>query len=243
MTEAVKRRYDNSRRQAQVRATRLKVIEAAKRLFTDHGYPATTIETIAEAADVPLPTVYRMFGSKRALLAAVLDTSFGGDDQPIAFGDRPAVRAARAETDPATMVTAFARIAREFMDRSSAILHVLATAAQIDPDAAGLLAEIRRQRHTGQSRIVTALDAAGALDPGLDKTEAADIVYALLSPDVHRILTVERGWPADRYERWIARSLSALLPASQRPTANPVSKPSEQHNPANSAPNTARDIP
>jgi hypothetical protein len=51
---------------------------------------------------------------------------------------------------------------------------------------------------------VSALDATGALDPGLDKSEAADIVYALLSPDVHRILTVERGWHADRYERWIA---------------------------------------
>jgi AcrR family transcriptional regulator len=243
MTEAVKRRYDNSRRQAQVRATRLTVIEAAQRLFTEHGYPATTIEAIAEAAEVPLPTLYRLFGSKRALLAAVLDTSFGGDDQPIAFGDRPAVRAARAETDPAKMVTAFARIAREFMERSSAIQHVLATAAQVDADAAGLLAGIRRQRHTGQSRIVAALDAAGALDPGLDTSEAADIVYALLSPDVHRILTVERGWPADRYEHWIARSLATLLPASQRPTANPVSKPPEQHNPANPTPNTARHIP
>jgi hypothetical protein len=38
------------------------------------------------------------------------------------------------------------------------------------------------------------------------------MVYALLSPDVHRILTVERGWPADHHERWIARSLSVLLP-------------------------------
>ena len=201
MGEPVKRRYDNSRRQAQVRATRLKVIEAANRLFTEHGYPATTIEAIAEAADTPLPTLYRLFGSKRALLAAVLDTTFGGDDQPIAFGDRPAVRAARAEQDPARMITAFARIVRELAERSSAIQHVLATAAQVDAEAAGLLAEIRRQRHTGQSRIVTALDATGALDPGLDKTEAADIVYALLSPDVHRILTVERGWDADDYER------------------------------------------
>ena len=216
MTEAVKRRYDNSRRQAQARATSLKVIEAAKRLFTEHGYPATTIEAIAEAADTPLPTLYRLFGSKRALLAAVLDTSFGGDDQPVAFGDRPAVRAARDEPDPARMVTAFARIMRELMDRSSAIQHVLATAAQVDPEMAELLAEIRRQRHTGQSRIVAALDARGALDPGADKTEAADVVYALLSPEVHRILTVERGWPADRYERWIARSLSTLLPAGQR---------------------------
>jgi AcrR family transcriptional regulator len=216
MTEAVKRRYDNSRRQAQARATRLKVIEAAKRLFIEHGYPATTIDAIAEAADVPLPSVYRLFGSKRALLAAILDTSFGGDDQSVAFGDRPAVRAARDEPDPARMVTAFARIARELMDRSSAIQHVLATAAQVDPEMAELLAEIRRQRHTGQSRIVAALDARGALDPGLDKTEAADIAYALLSPEVHRILTVERGWPADRYERWVARSLATLRPAGQR---------------------------
>jgi len=230
MGEPVKRRYDNSRRQAQVRATRLKVIEAANRLFTEHGYPATTIEQVADAADVPPPTLYRLFGSKRALLAAVLDTAFGGDDQPVAFGDRPAVRAARAERDPGKMVDAFARIVREFMERSSAIQHVLATAAQVDAEAAGLLAEIRRQRHTGQSRIIAALDATGALDPGLDKTEAADIVYALLSPEVHRILTAERGWDADRYERWIARSLGTLL-RNGTPLRNPsapASEPQEQ---------------
>ena len=109
------------------------------------------------------------------------------------------------------------------MDRSSAIQHVLATAAQVDTDAADLLNEIRRQRHTGQSRIAAALAATGALDPGLDKTEAADIVYALLSPDVHRILTLERGWPADRYQHWIARSLSTLLRTDQ-PPASPDSK-------------------
>jgi AcrR family transcriptional regulator len=214
MTEAVKRPYDNSRRQAQAQTTRQTVIATAKRLFTDHGYPATTIEAVADAAGVSLPTVYRLFGSKRALLTAVLDVSLGGDDQPIAFGDRPAVRAARDETDPAKMVTAFARIARELMDRSSAIQHVLATAAQVDADAAELLAEIRRQRHTGQSRIVAALEARGALDPTLETAEAADMVYALLSPEVHRILTVERSWPADRYERWIARSLTALVRTS-----------------------------
>jgi AcrR family transcriptional regulator len=243
MSEAVKRRYDNSRRQAQARATRLKVIDAAKRVFIEHGYPATTIEAIAAAADVPLPTVYRLFGSKRALLTAVLDNAFGGDDQPIAFADRPAVRTARAEPDPAKMVSAFARIVRELMDRSSAIQHVLATAADVDADAAGLLAEIRRQRHVGQSRIVAALDTTGTLDPSLDKAEAADIVYALLSPEVHRILTVERGWPADRYERWIARSLATLLPAGQRPPTSSVSKSPGQHNPAGAAPDAARRIP
>ena len=211
MVDAVKRPYDNSRRQAQTRATRMTVIEAAKRLFSEHGYPAVTIEAVAQAAHVPLPTLYRLFGSKRALLAAILDTAFGGDDQPIAFADRPAVRAALAETDPAQLVQAFARIARELMERSAAVQHVLATAANVDADAAELLAETRRQRHTGQSRIAAALAARGALAPDVGETEAADMIYAVLSPEVHRILTVERGWSGDRYERWIARGLSALV--------------------------------
>ncbi len=71
--------------------------------------------------------------------------------------------------------------------------------------------EIRRQRHAGQSRIVAALSARGALDPELGRSEAADITYAILSPEVHHILTVERGWTAEQYEQWLVRSLGALL--------------------------------
>src|SRR5215471_2977369 len=209
MARAVKKRpYDNTRRQAQVRATRQQIIEAAKALFIEHGYPATTLEAIAATS---LPTLYRLFSSKHALLKAVLDVSFGGDDQPIAFGDRSDVQAARAESDPVALVRAFARIGRDFMERSSAIMHVLATAAQVDPDAAQLMQEIRRQRHAGQSRIVAALSALDALDPDLAYSDAADMAYAVLSPDVHRILTTERGWTAEQYEQWLIRSLGLLL--------------------------------
>jgi len=211
MAPAVKRPYNNSRRQAQVRATRLRIIEAAKARFIADGYPATTLEAVADAADTSLPTLYRLFPSKRALLKAVLDVSLGGDDQPIAFQDRPEVQAVRAETDPRALITAFAPIARDLMVRSSAILRVLASAATVDPDAAQLLAEIRRQRHTGQSRIVANLAALDALDPDLSFSEAADIAYTVLSPEVHHILTAERGWTAGQYERWVARSLGILL--------------------------------
>jgi len=211
MAEAVKRRYDNSRRQAQVRATRLTVIAAAKQLFIEHGYPATTLEAVADAADVALPTLYRLFGSKRALLKAVLDTSFGGDDEPIAFGDRPEQQQALAESDPVALVGAFAAICRHFMERSSEMFHVLSTAAQVDPEIAELQNDIRRQRHAGQSRIVAAIAARNALDPELTLSDAQDMAYAALSPEVHRILTVERGWTADQYERWLTRALSSLL--------------------------------
>jgi hypothetical protein len=97
------------------------------------------------------------------------------------------------------------------MERSSAIMHVLATAALVDPDAAQLLEDIRRQRHVGQSRIVAALAARGALDPELEIGEAADIAYAVLSPDLHWILTTERGWTAAQYEQWLVRSLGMIL--------------------------------
>jgi AcrR family transcriptional regulator len=200
----VKKPYDNSRRQAQVRATRLRIIEVAKALFIEHGYPGTTLEAIAADADTSLPTLYRLFSSKRALLKAILDVSFGGD-------------AALAEQDPAALVRAFARIGSDFMIRSSAIMHVLATAAQVDQDAAQLLLEIRRQRHVGQSRIVAAIAALDALDPDLPYAEATDMAYLAMSPDVHRILTVERGWTGQQYEQWLARSLGLLLrPGSAR---------------------------
>jgi AcrR family transcriptional regulator len=208
---AVKRRYDNSRREAQSRLTRLRIIEAARAQFVQRGYPATTLEEIAAAAETSLPTLYRLFSSKRVLLKEVLDVTLGGDDQPIAFGDRPEVRAARAESDPAELVRAFARIGREFMARSAPILHALSTAAQVDPGAAQLMAEIRQQRHTGQSRIVAAIEELDALDPSLPVSEAADIVYAAMSPDVYRILTVDRGWTPDMYERWLSRVLGSLL--------------------------------
>ena len=211
MAKAVKRRYDNTRRLAQVRETRLKVIEAAKSLFIENGYPATTLEAVADTADVALPTLYRLFGSKQALLKAVLDTSFGGDDEPIAFGDRPEQQQALADPDPTSLVRSFARICRQFMERSSEMFHVLASAAQVDPEIAEFQTDIRRQRHTGQARIVAAIADRDALDPVLSLSEAQDIAYAALSPEVHRVLTVERGWTADQYERWLTRALSSLL--------------------------------
>jgi AcrR family transcriptional regulator len=206
-----RRRYDNSRRQAQARATRADIVAAARRLFTGHGYPATTIEAIGEAASTPLATVYRLFGSKRGILAAVLDVSFGGDDEPIAFQDRPAVRAALAEPDPRRLLHAFARICRELLDRSAPIQHVLRSAASVDPEAADLLAITTRQRLAGQSRVARALAERHALAGGLDEAAAADIIYTLMSPEVHRILTVERKWSPDRYEHWLASALCALL--------------------------------
>ena len=213
MDESVntRRRYDNSRRQAQARATRAEVVAAARRLFLADGYPATTIEQIGRTANVPLATIYRLFGSKRAILSAVLDVSFVGDDEPLALHDRPEARAAAIETDPRRMLAGYARMTRGVLERSGPLQHMLRVAAAADPDCASLLEITRQQRLAGQSRVARALAEHGALAPGLTQTTALDIIYTLMSPEVHHILTAERRWSADQYERWLARTLTATL--------------------------------
>jgi AcrR family transcriptional regulator len=217
MGESVKRRrYNNTRRQAHTRATHADVVQAARILFLQRGYPATTVEAIGEAAEVPLATVYRLFGSKRAILSAVLDVSFVGDDEPVALHDRPLARAAASESDPRRLLAGFARLAREVLDRSGPLQHVLRSAAVVDAEVADLLETTNRQRLTGQSRVAHALSIRGWLAEGIGERDALDTIYTLMSPEVHRILTAERGWSADHYERWLTDTLSAaLLPTNK----------------------------
>src|SRR5919202_6450587 len=84
MEAAVKprRRYHSPQRQQQAQATRRQIVEAAGRLFSQHGYFGTTIGAIAHAAGVAEPTVYAAFGSKRAILSALIDAAIFGPDPP-----------------------------------------------------------------------------------------------------------------------------------------------------------------
>ncbi len=205
------RQYDISGRRAQTGATRAAVVAAAHDLFIERGYVATTVEAIGQAAGVPLATVYRLLGSKRAILTAVLEVSFVGDDEPLALHERPSVNAAFAEEDPRALIAAFAGVCRQVFDRSAEIQRVLRAAAGADAVAAELLDWLNRQRLDGQSRIARALSDRGALAEGVTVDAAADTIYALMAPEVHHVLTVERGWDHDRYERWLSDSLGLLI--------------------------------
>lgn len=207
----VKRPYDGSRRLAATRATRSEVVTAARRLFLALGYPATTMAQIAAESGVPPATVYRLFGSKRGILKAVLDVAFGGDDEAIDFQHRPEVQAAFAAEDPAAMLDRFAGVLRMLMHRAAGLQHVLATSAAVDDEAAEMLEITRQQRYEGQNRIARELARRNALRSGLSPRSAADIIYTLMSPELYRILTVERGWNDDDYEAWLSSALQTQL--------------------------------
>ena len=61
----------SSYRERQARATRERIAQAARALFRERGYVATTIESIAASAGVAVPTVYSAFGSKKAILEEI----------------------------------------------------------------------------------------------------------------------------------------------------------------------------
>jgi AcrR family transcriptional regulator len=190
-------------RQARTRRTQTAVVEAARTLFLERGYAATTIEAISDLSDTPQATVYRLFSSKLGILKAVLDVSIAGDNQAIAMLDRPEVRLLLADQDPRKQLAGFAALLRELLTRAAPVYRILVDAARSDKDAASLLAEIARQRHEGQRRIARAIARSKALRPGLRERDAADIIHALASPEVYGLLVVDRGWTIERYEEWL----------------------------------------
>lgn len=62
-----------NRRQRRVLETRSAILSAARALFDADGYAETTVELIAERADVAPRTFFRYFPTKESLLFAALD--------------------------------------------------------------------------------------------------------------------------------------------------------------------------
>jgi len=199
--------------QARTRRTRASVIDAARCLFEERGYAATTIEAISERSDTPQATIYRLFASKLGILKAVIDVAIVGDHEDVAMADRPPVQELLADPDPHQRLDRFAALLADLMARTAPVHRLLADAARSDPEAAGLLAEISRQRQEGQRRIARSLARSGALRPELRERDAADVIHALASPEVYGLLVLDRGWTGERYERWISDALrQQLLP-------------------------------
>lgn len=197
--------------QARTRLARAAVVAAARALFVERGYAATTVEAISERSDVPPATVYRLFATKLGILTALLDASVDGTADAVPLADQPAAKALLAEPDQATKLAGVAAICREVNARTEPVYRILVSAAASDPDASALLAQLGKRRAAGQRLIARSFADADALRPPLRERDAADIVHALMSPEVYRLLVIDRGWSPQRYEQWLARTLAEQL--------------------------------
>ena len=202
---------DFPRRRERARATRIRVLDAARALFVERGYVATTIDAIAERADVSPETIYSRFGNKRAILSNLVDVSIAGDDIAEPILERGWVQEMRDEPDPHRRLRMLAGRGRSILERRAAVDEVVGGAAAADPDIAALRQLGKVQRHAGQRELLRIVVGASGLREGLDLAAAADILYAIGSPETYQLLVTDRGWSPARFEAWYGETLDRLL--------------------------------
>ncbi len=190
-------------RQRQALWTRRLIVDAARKLFLERGYAATTMDAIAKEAGVAVSTVYAIYKNKRAILRAIREA---WHEQTHA---REINEEASRQPDPERRLEMVAHASRRQWETGGAVVAVYQGAAAADREAAAEVREALRGRRAALDRVVEGMKAA--LRPDLDVNRAAAILRALCRPEVYSELVEESEWSPDEYEVWLLETLKEQL--------------------------------
>ena len=205
------RRYHSPRRAEQAALTRRAVVAAARDLFVEQGYAATTVAEIARAARVAVDTVYATVGRKPALLREVLETAISGVDVAVPADEREYVARVRAATTARGKITAYVAGLVEVQRRLAPVFLALRDAAGADTDSAALWKEISDRRAQNMRRFAGDLRTTGELRADLTDDDVADIVWSMNGTEYWVLLVGERGWSPERFATYLIDAWSRLL--------------------------------
>src|SRR5260370_8846030 len=194
-------------RQRQGLETRGAIAQAARSLFAERGYAATSIEVVAAEAGVAERTVYAIVGTKKAILGAICEEwlSEAGVMQTIAEG--LAVRDLRRRLD------LVAHSSRRQWESERGVRAMLEGAAASDADVAKMVAACKNDRARSFRAVVTGLEPSPP--PGTAGDRAGAIIRALTSAGIYSEVMAGEGWTPAEYEKWLAGLLAqVLLPAA-----------------------------
>ena len=186
-------------RQRQALATKEQIGRAARGLFAERGYVPTTIAAIAEAADIPAPTIYSAFRTKAAILQDIAHRVVAHLEV-----DRHHEDALR-HPDPAAGLRIAAALQRRQFEIMYDVIVTYQEAARVEPQIDRAQRSVLANRERAFRRHLTAI--AGRLSPRVTVDQAVDIYVALVLPEIYRTLVLERGWTPDRYETWLGDAL------------------------------------
>jgi AcrR family transcriptional regulator len=189
--------------------TRTKVEETAGRLFSEHGYHATTLQQIADAAGVHVQTIYLAYGTKAELLRAAAAWATSEEDPALPPPERRWVREIVATDDPRLKVRLYVRHIRD-ITRSWGPFQQAMRAASTEPEVAEKLAAMEEGRFQGPLNLWPVIEARRELRDGLTTERASALTYAIASPDTFRQL-LDRGLSLDEAEEEVARVLILAL--------------------------------
>lgn len=195
-----KRSYRSAVRDERAEQTRRRISAASQELFVEHGFAGTTVADIAERAGVATPTVYATFGSKGAIIKALLTQMEGNADSA------RWVQRIKEGSTPQAKLTAFAEWTTVLLS-SSKVMIKAASGAATEPAIMELRAEGDRRRREGLRGLIGTLASDDALPDGLSEGRALDRAWMVTGVDLYLSATDGCGWSDDEYQQW----LTALL--------------------------------
>jgi AcrR family transcriptional regulator len=199
------RTYQSARRAKAAADTRDTILTVALRLFVEHGYGKVTVNDIARAASVAVPTVYTSTGGKSAILGALIDKAIR---DPIVDETLTVVDQCRT---PDHVIRVTANGVRVDNERHHSVVRVMEAAAALDKDAADILVRSDEAYRQDLAHVIDRLRDMGALKPGLTSQQATDILWFYFGRGSWHVLVSGRQWTWECAEEWLARQASIAL--------------------------------
>jgi AcrR family transcriptional regulator len=188
-------------RQVQAEETRIRIAQAARRLFAAQGYGATSIDAIAKEAGVATRTVYSAFGTKREILSLICDQWLSEAGAIERAGQVFAIEG------PAERLRGAAGWLTNLYAAGFDVVLIFEAATDESPETKALL----RSKLAGRNEVMDAMIASlkDALRVPLKQAQA--VFRALAAPGVYQELVDESGWTPAEFERFVADSLERQL--------------------------------
>lgn len=202
---------EDAPRNARGERTRTALLAATREIVERDGLGALTMGAAARRAGCTRRAVYLHFATRTELLLALFGHVTEVEDLA---GSMEAVRQTR---DPAARLDEWANHLARYLPRIGAMAHAVDAMARDDPDAAEYQYFARSGQHDEAARLVAALHDDGLLKQGLTPESATDLLFALSARELFERLTVDRGWPPERYARHLATLLRTTLLAEPTP--------------------------
>ena len=207
----VKRPYDAANRRDKARQRRRSVVEAAHELFTTDGFRRTTIAAVAQRAGVSPESIYKGFGAKADLAKAVFDFVLAGDDEPIPIAQRPEADSIRAEPDVRRKIAMYVHSVVRRAEGSAKVQILIRDGRHVDDALNAVWLQIQHEGLAGMTLFGRHLLGTGQLRPGIEIDEVRDILWNYLAVDHYERLVLDRGWPLERFEAWLAKAMISAV--------------------------------
>ena len=196
-----------SRRERKKQETRERISSAAFALFVERGYDGTTVEAIAERADVAKGTVFNYFPQKRSFLAAIAD----------AWSRTVTDELGPVESWTGSSLDQFKRIAHLSAElgerhRELARLVIFENMREIHADMTGSKPSGRPPISNLEAlaqQVVTRGQAAGRIRAGVSTDQAASLISVAIFDTLVRWLV--RGGPVEEMQRALDGKLDIVF--------------------------------